>query len=99
MITGLKPHGFQTTRLPAQQPKAVIKTPFCCLTVIRAADTSFAPTPMKLSFQANASENHASALAVAESLVARLNLVLTSRLASVLPLVVVIITITPGGVR
>ncbi len=53
---------------------------------------------MKTSFHACADENHASELAVATALVAKLNLALTSRLAVFL-LVVPAITITPGGVR
>ena len=54
---------------------------------------------MITSFHIDASENHAVGLAVAVPLVARLNLVLTSRLATFLSLVVLVITITPGGVR
>jgi hypothetical protein len=69
------------------------------LTTILTADRSLDPTLMKTSFPTDTPENHASELAVAVSLVARLKLVLTSRLATFLSLVVLVITITPGGVR
>ena len=75
------------------------ETGICPLTTIRPADRSLDPTLMITSFHIDASENHATGLAVAVPLVGKLNLVLTSRLATFLSLVVLVITITPGGVR
>ena len=54
---------------------------------------------MNNSFPIDVSQNHATELAVAGSLLAKLNLLLTSRLASVRSLVGVVVMITPEGVR